>query len=458
MATSKIELPDKVHQRIINSLSNEKDAASIARCALVCHAWLDFSRSKLYRVVELRNLRHWMCFEQLIATAHTYVESHLEKIEELRIKPDILGTSYSWKDAWTYRIITQYAEHFSRVRSIVLHGVNGWWPKRTIVVPNFSRMTALELSFCTFQNIHLLHSLIIEFPELSELTLQKLNLSVGIAPAQGLDGGQALTSLRLIDFEKHILLTVSRWLADSRFVRDLEHLEWAPVAAQDKFDKTWETLTDSINEDALKSLCKHMPDPIRGGAYHFLLSHFCSLSYGHINVTGGLARFRSLRTLELHFATVHVQNHLVSLKKMLHTVSNGAHLEQLGIRLENDRNFGLSSDDVFKQTEYLKDIGDVLTRERFSSLRLFVISWTLHVYAEPLDEQLEDEELLIPVLPPTTRNLKHVERMHRIIQKSLPQLVKRDLLDVQLDIHWLDPLNVQDRGKLQNSASMPEMG
>ena len=61
-----VTLPTEIHACIIDSLSNQIDAGTIANCALVCRAWLPFSRHKLYSEVWLWDRRESIRFKEVM--------------------------------------------------------------------------------------------------------------------------------------------------------------------------------------------------------------------------------------------------------------------------------------------------------------------------------------------------------------------------------------------------------
>lgn len=81
-----VRLPTEVHERIIGFLDSPDENATVAACALVCRAWLPFSRFKLYYIIYLQYPWRWFSFRKFtLHSKSAAIQGYLSQVRELEI-------------------------------------------------------------------------------------------------------------------------------------------------------------------------------------------------------------------------------------------------------------------------------------------------------------------------------------------------------------------------------------
>ena len=150
-----MELPINIHERTIGFLESGEDVPTIARCALVCRAWLPFSRFKLYYVVCLDSRGQWTCFKRLLSRSTSpSIVGYLGMVRTLRIYPgslDGIGWGKDQERPWAHLPLLYGATRLKGLTSITLSFVD------LTIFPlvvlrcgryHYDSITALELMHC----------------------------------------------------------------------------------------------------------------------------------------------------------------------------------------------------------------------------------------------------------------------------------------------------------------------
>lgn len=260
-----IELPLEIYAYIIDSLDHEENASTIANCALVCRAWLPFSRHKLYSAIDLRYHRQWISFRDFVLQSKSEtVSRYLERTQELYVwlcdeefiyderTQRRIGWNKGKERPWAHLALVQCATRLTGLRRIYLSDVD-LSPSHDMAILsgcNYYRLTTLSVMQCTFTSIHQLMQFVASFPALSDLSLWALRFrsKIEVMPSDIPNGGHPLTRLELAAVGPDVVAAVSRWLTQVQLVRNLEYLFWQPYMG-------------SFVEEALQTFTKHINGP-----------------------------------------------------------------------------------------------------------------------------------------------------------------------------------------------------
>lgn len=405
-----IEVPIEIYEHVIGSLDNFFNAGTIANCAVVCRAWLPYSRYKLYRAVHLYFHRQWTCFERLMPPSISpNISRYLGMVRRLGIWPrdgefsPKQGRSQGWRKGqkqpqWAHLVPIQCAAQLTG-------------------------LTALVLTSCKFSSVLQLHSFVTAFPALSELELWGIELHSAIVPSSIPKAGPSLTRLTLCCLNNTIS-AVSRWLADAQLVRNLEYLDWKHCNGNIPQD-VWKTVTEAIDGSFLHELHFMAPHSWRGQGS--LQSELC-LSLTTMSSTADFSQFTSLRVLELHYYYSWEPNqHFTSFKESLSNISSHR-LEELHVQCS----FGTNSlDAILVALASLKNIDAILTHPQFCHLYAVQLEYDVGVFMQAIPVVSTTS---LPTSPAHAFQLYAYNLIEHKIKEELKQLNMRGIVDLQVSL------------------------
>ena len=260
------ELPLEIHYYIVAALDNWSDAGTIANCALVCRAWLLFSRSVLYRAVFLQYKQQWDSFESQVLHPTSRIAKFPSQVRQLRIwvrdseffdqartLPRI-GWEPSQEHPWAHNVLDRCSSQLNGLRNIELERVD-WTPTHELAISCgrfYHSLTTLSMHRCVFSSVLQLHKLVASFPVLSDLTLHSLLLRSTAVPVRFPSGAPSLARLDL-ECANDVIASVSMWLSRTQFVHSVSHLEWWPWI-EEEAEESWRTLATAIGGTFLQEL------------------------------------------------------------------------------------------------------------------------------------------------------------------------------------------------------------
>lgn len=186
-------MPIEMHHHIIDSLENETDSRTIAHCALVCRAWLPFSRSKLYRRIDLRSRLQWNRFKDHIVRPASHMTPYLEKVREMCVsrQDPCAGLFCMWRRPrglfrrstdsewpWIHTVLDLCVVQLSGLPKFTFVQIDwtrpGFHKNAIDSCGLYHSLTSLRLERCTFLDILQLQQLVLAFPALSDLALSHI--------------------------------------------------------------------------------------------------------------------------------------------------------------------------------------------------------------------------------------------------------------------------------------------
>lgn len=257
-------MPLELHGYIIDSFDNETDSGTIARCALVCHAWLPFSRSKLYRKICLTSRMQWGQFKFHIIHSTPHIVDYLRRAQELRISSSARETNMPWSWAtlqspssggelsWVHLILDYCATGLPNLQTYTFRQIDwtcpGFHKDAIVKCTSYLSLTSLRLDECKFSNDHQLCLLAMSFPSLSNLSLRRILLQdPGHLSKEISRRVQRLTKLEIHQCGEE----VGRWLGDIHWLYDLSHLEWLPATSSPSRE-VWDRLSTPVGDFSLR--------------------------------------------------------------------------------------------------------------------------------------------------------------------------------------------------------------
>lgn len=257
-------MPLEMHGYIIDSFDNETDSGTIACCALVCHAWLPFSRSKLYRKICLTSRTQWDLFKFHIILPTPHIVTYLRRAQELCVLPSDRETNVPWfwstfqgpdnggELSWIHLVLDYCATGLPNLQTYTFRQIDwtrpGFHKDAIVKCTSYLSLTSLRLDECKFSNDHQLCLLAISLPSLSNLFLRRILLQdTGHLSKEHSRRVQGLTKLEIHQCGEE----VGRWLGDIHWLYDLSHLEWLPTAISPSRE-VWDRLSTPIGDFSLR--------------------------------------------------------------------------------------------------------------------------------------------------------------------------------------------------------------
>lgn len=241
--TRTVRLPTEVHECIIGFLDSYNTTGTIAACALVCRAWLPFSRFKLYYTISLFYRRQWVAFH---LTLHSKsMQGYLSLVQELYLRPldkrfsDTdkvqlrIGCGNDQERPWVHLALLECA---TRLKGLIrLHfAQSDLSPSHPIAVGSGQHLrcvTFLKLEDTEFSSHLQFHQFITAFPALIHLHLCRIKIKLRGPWPPVPTAGHSLCSLTV---EEHINtdVIVKYFTANPRLVQSLHKLRWNGLEIQ----------------------------------------------------------------------------------------------------------------------------------------------------------------------------------------------------------------------------------
>lgn len=255
--TIEVRLPLEMHEHIIGFLDNETELGTIARCALVCRAWLPFSRYKLYYRIFLSHCVQWYRFRGHMVRPASHIVPYLGMVRELHISQTYFTSLFNAGDA-AARSQSSQNDTLGRCKL---------YPYRSL--------TALRLDRCVFSSIEQMQQLVCAFPSLSHLVLRRISLQRPMSPTiphlRPPEATPRLAHVEIDDCFFTVSTALCQWLADAGLVRHTSHLVWRPVRIE-VLSQIWKRFSIAIDSEALELLECVLPRTWQG--LHFPFSSF----------------------------------------------------------------------------------------------------------------------------------------------------------------------------------------
>lgn len=281
-------LPIELHEHIIGFLDSWYDAGTIANCALVCSAWVPFSRYKLYFLVKLRYRQQWIAFKNLVFQYKAEpIEDYFGMVQELYIWPHDenffeaaeahhkIGWHEGQERPWTHLVLVQCAARLLGLTKIDISQAD-FTLSHVIAIHSghsYRAVTDLNLSFTKFLSVAQLHEFITAFPALQDLSLFSVKFKLTDVRPPVSNAGHALKSLDVIALDDAGTI-ISRYFAvNPQLVRSLSVLHWR--CTQDDV-ATWTLFVAAIQRVSLNELEYRIEGSREGTSSRFIL-HICAL-------------------------------------------------------------------------------------------------------------------------------------------------------------------------------------
>lgn len=255
-----VELPIELYEYIIAFLDSRSDSSTIMKCALVCRAWLPFSRSKLFHIVVLSSARQWTRFETLLSpSASSAIVGYLAMVRELTIwRGSSPVDNGSGGEAWTRQALVACSARLTGLIHVNLYRLDWsaqWHPDHRLMMNRYKSLKVLKLHSCTFSSVVHLHRFVTAFPALSDLDLSCMFIA-GIEPDVPFALAQSSESpshhsLTFLELDGD--MTLAQWVADTQMIRNLKHLHWWDEEEEEE-EETWAILAGAIDGSSLLSL------------------------------------------------------------------------------------------------------------------------------------------------------------------------------------------------------------
>lgn len=253
---SRVILPTDIHPHIIESYSEEgPDTRWIARCALVCRAWLPISRRKLYSCPIRIDRRTWTAFRHF--TLHTKSSSMVQCRGMIRdLAAHVLDPGA--EDPWTHLLLIEGAMRLTGLVQLTMHAVN-WGFLNAMALgcgQCYQSLTDLRLVECTFSNVHQFHQVITAFPSLRDLDLSHPRFHSASTSLHISTAGHPLRSLRLLYCDDNSAMTVlsTYFRAHPRLVQNLQSLSWCCYRDCEPTQEAFTFLIQAVKSTHLEKL------------------------------------------------------------------------------------------------------------------------------------------------------------------------------------------------------------
>lgn len=259
-----VKLPIEIQERTIGFVDRQC-AATIANCARVCHAWLPFSRYKLYDEIVLRHRGQWDSFVCLLLCPSPEIIRYFQDVRMLYIHPihalnfddsetkRRIGWKAEQERPWAYLVLLHGARRLSNLMHIQFRSIDWsqrWFGPGLLYAGHAYRfLTQLELWDCTFSSIRQLQQLVFGFRALSNLTLTRISFKHSSRPLIGsptVRKGPQLTRL-FMNCTSDIMIEVSQWLIGTRSVHNLSWLNWAPFRPSERTNESLHDLVHAVD-------------------------------------------------------------------------------------------------------------------------------------------------------------------------------------------------------------------
>lgn len=389
--SSKVKLSIELHERIISFFDVDWDQKSIARCARVCHAWLPYSRYKLFHTVPLRNYQHWNRFKRLVMDPPPNIMPYLDTVRELDIISDIPhindtlnGEQVGWRNGqdqpWGHLVLAYCTPRLTGLTCISMYSVDWaispFYSKLFPSTCHYTCLTKLSIRICRFSSVFQLESFVFAFPALVDLCLQQISLDqiLSVSVSSTPQRGPQLTHLHLEDTGAAID-TLSWWLITTGSLHKLLSLDWWVISPGHK--AALDAMLEAI--DSLDSLDTwELPD--LQGSLSVTVTVMSQLTSP---IAANLSRHLVLRSLSLGPT---IYNHVELLKQAISQISSHR-LRKLVLTIHHLPRPDLL-DNFLACADGLKYIDSILARPQFHTLQHVQISFSLAISAKGIDEHL----------------------------------------------------------------------